>query len=290
MLQGIFVHVDVSDFQLAAVCKLWSSVFQDRQFWKIYCKNHWNVTIDEMIIKDIRKYIFERYNLENMPLRMLSLIRSYHESLERTHLKLLRSLIAQEEFISESKERMLEWINDMPFQTDKQILANLLRIRLCYEDYDNIVSQDSGALLFGEGWNGSYRIYDNKGSYITVSFDCYCHQGHEKEHLKLSYRKYEESEIHLIISADAQDEDSYIYNSHNVHKLREHLELEKVTLTNLFCFLLFSMGKLLEFYRFRCLGTEQFSEFWHDLERFEITKKTLDSPDQNENQQFVEDE
>jgi len=263
------------------VCKLWCSVFQDRKFWKVYCKTHWNVTIDELIIKDIRKYIFERFNLENLPLRMLSLTRAYYESPERTHLKLLRSLIAQEEFISESKERMLEWISFGSCQTDKQILADLLKTRLCYEDYDNIVSHDGGA-WFGEGWNGSYRIYDNKGSYITVSFDCYCHPGHEREHLKLSYRRYEESE-HIIISADAQDEVSYIYDSHNVHKLRVHLELEKVTLTNLFCFLLFSMGKLLEFYRFRCLGTEKFSEFWHDLEQFEFGKTQLDIPNQNEN-------
>jgi len=261
-------------------------------FRKVYCKTHWAVIIDDNIIKDIRKYIFERFNFENLPLRMVCLTRAYKESNERNYLTVLRSLISHEEFISETKERMLGWLSEMGplHQADKQILTHLLKTSLCYEDYDKFVSQDGGA-WFGEGWNGSYRIYNNKGSYITVSFDCYCHPGNEREHLKLSYRRYKESLMHQIISADArEDETSYIYDSKSAHELRTHLELVNVSLTNLFCFLLFSMGSLLDFYRFRCLATEQFSVFWQDLEQFEFGKKRqdvnnigADDPNDNEN-------
>jgi len=212
---------------------------------------------------------------------MLSLVRTYKEFPERNVLTVLRSLMSQEEFISETKERMLVWLAEMSSAEDKQILTNLLQTRLCYEDYDMVRTQDGGA-YFGEGWNGSYRIYDHKGSYITVSFDCYCHPGREREKLKLSYRRYKEPVTHKILSADErQDEASYIYDSYNVHQLRSHLELEEnVSLTNLFCFLLFSMGKELDFYRFRCLGTEQFSEFWQDLEQFVFCKgKQQDNAD-----------
>jgi len=183
--------------------------------------------------------------------------------------------MAQEEFISETKERILVWLEDMgPDQYgDMTILTLLLHTRLCYEDYDKYVSQDGGA-WFGEGWNGSYRIYDMKGSYITVSFDCYCHPGHNREHLKLSYRKYKDAVVHKILSADArEDADTYIYDSSNVSYLRTQLDLETVSLTNLFCFLLFSMGKLLDFYRFQSLGTDQFSEFWQELEQLENDTK-----------------
>jgi len=122
--------------------------------------------------------------------------------------------------------------------------------------------------LLGEGWNGSYRIYDKKGSYLTVFFDCYCQPGHDREHLRISFQKHKNPEKYIIIWADAQ-ENQTSFNYENIDLFRSYLGFgPRLSLLNLFCFMVTSMGKLFSHYqnRFESLSSDDFSAFWTKME------------------------
>jgi len=139
--------------------------------------------------------------------------------------------------------------------------------KIDYFEYDKFSTLEGGGGL-GEGWVGSYRIYDNKGSYITVSFDCYCQPGYNREHLKISFRRHKESEKFIIVWADARADS--VFNYENIIRFRSYLDWDSVSLLNLFCFLVYSMGKLFQFYqnnRFEILSSEDFNNFWSKMEK-----------------------
>eukprot|EP01124_Arcella_intermedia_P006935 TRINITY_DN14205_c0_g1_i1.p1 TRINITY_DN14205_c0_g1~~TRINITY_DN14205_c0_g1_i1.p1 ORF type:complete len:322 (+),score=54.06 TRINITY_DN14205_c0_g1_i1:53-1018(+) len=271
VLINMFMYLEVNDFDLASVCKTWSEVFREIAFYKAWSKVHWGVNFSAEVLKEnrIKNYIFERYNLENVSLRLIKLTQSYRKTPDKATLQILRSLISQEEFITETRQNMANWIDGLQSLQEKQDFQKLLS-RLLYEEYDKFVSQDGNGANFGEGWLGHYRIYDQKGSFVTVEFDCYCHSGRhtESEHLKLGFRVSSAFGKKVIISADAHtDESRYVYESSSLEFLKEFFQLEYISLTNLFCFMLIAMGPLTDFYKFRSLGTDAFSEFWSTLEK-----------------------
>jgi len=267
-------HFQTSAFSFATVCKGWWHELSSYSFYKTYCNKQWGVIFDDKKkvpdgrsqSEEAKKYIYERLHIENLPLRMIFVSKEYAQFRETQRLTDLRSLISLEEFISETKAHVLLWLKEID-RNDKDVLTKVLNSRLFYEDYDKYFSQDGGGAWVGEGWNGSFRIYDNKGSFITVNFDCYCQPGHDREHLKLSFQKPKIAEKHVIIWADAHDEESSIFNYENLVLFRLYLDFGGVTLLNLFCFLLNSMGKLFQFYRFELLSSDEFNSFWNKMER-----------------------
>jgi len=216
----------------------------------------------------------------------------------------MRSLISLEEYTLAAKEGVSSWIDDMVrasypqayshLQIEQKKLRLLLDTRLAYEEFDKYTrndhnDQNSGA-WFGEGWNGSYRIYDFKGCYVTVLFECYSHPGHDEQERVQLYWRHNENSVYKIIHTDTrEDPQTYIYSSKNVWLLRESLELapksnstnssrerdhlEHVSLVHLFCFLLRAMGA--DNYQFHSFGTDQFETFWKQMEEMEISRTPL---------------
>jgi len=200
---------------------------------------------------------------------MVYLTQAYHNSPEPQYLQDLKSLIGLEEWVSETKYRVLSWLSKLDSLEDKELLTHVINNSLFYEDYDKYSTMDPGGTSVGEGWNGTYRIYDNKGSYVTVNFDCYCQPGFLREHLKLFFTLPKDRERYYIVLVDVRSEQSD-YNYENLNSLRSFLEWDRVSLSNLFCFLVNTMGKLFQFYqnnRFEILfSSDEFTTFWAKME------------------------
>jgi len=155
-------------------------------------------------------------------------------------------------------------------QKIKKILKQVIDNQY-YQVYDKYSFKDVRESLLGEGWNGSYRIYDHHGSFLTVYFDCYCQPGHNREHLRISFQKHKNTEKQIIIWADAQ-EDHSSFNYENIVNFRFALGFSRLSLTNLFCFMVTSMGKLFSHYqnKFESLSCDEFTTFWTKMENVDI--------------------
>eukprot|EP01125_Pyxidicula_operculata_P007745 TRINITY_DN2622_c0_g1_i3.p1 TRINITY_DN2622_c0_g1~~TRINITY_DN2622_c0_g1_i3.p1 ORF type:complete len:102 (-),score=0.56 TRINITY_DN2622_c0_g1_i3:106-411(-) len=89
---------------------------------------------------------------------MKRIVDSYLLKPDRNTLSILHSLTTLEEFVSETRDHLSQWLLGIEASEGVK-LFHLLKKRTRYEEYDKFVSQDGGA-HFGEGWNGSFRIYD----------------------------------------------------------------------------------------------------------------------------------
>jgi len=270
ILSHIFLQLKSYAFSVAPVCRQWREIVSKDSFYRSYSKLHWNTVLNGDLKNEdeVKKYIFERLNLENIPLRMIQLTEAYHQSRDSLYLVDIKSLTDLEEFSNETKKNViLKWLSEIINAEDKKILKQVIDNQY-YQVYDKYSFKDVRESLLGEGWNGSYRIYDNQGSFLTVYFDCYCQPGHNREHLRISFQKHKYTEKHIIIWADAQ-ENQASFNYEKILLFRSYLGFGHLSLLNLFCFIVTTMGKLFSHYqnRFESLSSDDFSHFWSKMER-----------------------
>jgi len=261
---NIIIFLDVQDFILSAACKLWSECFEDENFLKRLAMIKWGVNFN-LDKNKIRDYIFTRYRLENLPLRLFVLCKNYADKKDMKLFPVLKSLMSQEEFYRETQDKIFEWLNNFSVDcsVERNILINTFKKRLYLEEYDIVHSQFGNQN--GEGWNGSYRIYNNDGYYIILYFRCFSYPSQEKEELHLYAKVVEKGYSKNYKIIDTRDQNNF-FCIESIIDLRDYLSLEKVSLVSFFCFFLYCMGKLIFHYNFACLHSEQFTVFWNNLE------------------------